>query len=85
MRGSKETIFYSFIEQLQNLASKGWKDNSGLQLRIVNKFGRKLGLLLFQMPELSIVENGGRKGTSSKGNIEQPVNSEKKKHLGYHL
>ena len=33
----------------------------------MNKFGRKLGLLLFQMPELSIVENGGGKGTSSKG------------------
>ena len=33
----------------------------------MNKFGRKLGLLLFQMPELTIVENGGGKGTSSKG------------------
>ena len=47
MRGSKETIFYLFIEQLQNLASKGWKDNSGLQFANCEQVWAKIGFTAF--------------------------------------
>ena len=47
MRGSKETIFYSFIEQLQNLAFKGWKDHSGLQFANSEQVWAKIGFIAF--------------------------------------
>ena len=58
------------IGQLQNLAFKGWKDYSGLQFANYEQVWAKIGFTAFSNARaelLSRVENGGRKGTSSKG------------------
>ena len=46
-RGSKETIYNLLIEQLQNLAFKGWKGHSGLQFANSEQVWAKIGFIAF--------------------------------------